>query len=133
MKNHFILSSSNHTRRFICLSEQSSITILSATLLSNINNWQLWVGNAYIEICFLYSDEAYPSRESGLARPLNLLVDAVQKQPIIQYNLVCSNSHVANSNHFYNKLSIKLVERKHTKPVEWKIEYESNLLKEIKQ
>ena len=130
MQNHFILSSSNSSKEFSCLSAQSSITILNASLLNHIHNWQTVAGDAYLEINFSYTDEMNKSKQLIKAQPLNLLIDAFQKQPVIYLNEIFVSGNLNNSNNFYNQLSIKLIERNKTEPIEWKIEYDSNLLKE---
>ena len=45
------------SKGFSCLSVGSNITILNATLIKPTTNWQSALGNAYLEICFSYTDE----------------------------------------------------------------------------
>lgn len=133
MSNQIILSSINNDKHFICLSAHSSITILSATLLNQADNWQSIVGNAYLEISFSYTDETDKTKQWKKTEPLNFTINVFQKQPIIHLNKVFINEYLSNGNNFYNQLSIKLIERNTAKPVEWGIEYGSNLLDDIKQ
>ena len=129
-KNSFIISSSNRSKEFTCLSSESTITILNATLINPEANWQNAVGNAYLEICFSYTDEIHKNKQWSRFQPLNLLINKYQKQSIISFNKVFTSEYLTNSNNFYNHLSIKLVERNIKEPVEWQVEYECNLLVE---
>jgi hypothetical protein len=128
-KNSFIISSLNRSKEFTCLSSESTITILNAILINPRNNWQSLLGNDYLEICFSYTDEN--DKQWCRVQPLNLLINKYQKQTIISFNKAFASEYLTNSNNFYNHLSIKLVERNFKEPVEWQVEYESNLLVEI--
>ena len=129
--NSFTLSSSSKSKGFNCLSAESSITILNAILINPKNNWQNAVGNAYLEICFSYTDEIDTNKQWSRSQPLNLLINQYQKHPIIFLNNVFTGDYLFKSSNFYNHLVIKLVERNIAEPVEWRIEYESSLMVEI--
>lgn len=75
--------------------------------------------------------EADKTKKWIKTQSLNLSIDVLRKQPIIHYNKVFVSAFLSNSKNFYNQLSIKLTERNETKPVEWRIEYENNLLEEV--
>jgi hypothetical protein len=124
--NSFILSSSSRSKEFTCLSSESNITILNATLIKPETNWQSAIGNAYLSISFSYTDEIDKNKQWGRFQPLNLLINQYQNQPIKSFNIVFTSEYLSNSNNFYDHLSIKLVERNITEPVEWHIEYECN-------
>jgi hypothetical protein len=124
--NSFILSSSSRSKEFTCLSSESNITILNATLIKPETNWQSAIGNAYLEISFSYTDEIDKNKQWSRVQPLNLLINQYQNQPIKSFNIVFTSEYLSNSNNFYDHLSIKLVERNITEPVEWRIEYECN-------
>ena len=129
--NSFILSSSSRSKEFTCLSSESNITILNAILIYPKNNWQNTVGNAYLEICFSYTDEIDKNKQWCRFQPLNLLTSKYQKQSIISFNKVFTSEYLSNSNNFYDHLSIKLVERNITESMKWHIEYESSLMVEV--
>ena len=129
--NSFILSSSSRSKEFTCLSSESNITILNATLINPETNWQNVVGNAYLEICFSYTDENDKNKQWCRVQPLNLLINQYQKQPVIFFNKIFSGDYLPNSSNFYNHLAIKLVERNIAEPIEWLIEYECSLMEKI--
>ncbi len=131
MHKQFIISTFNNTKEFVCLSVQSSITILRATPLNEAINWPTLADNTYLEISFSYTNESAKSKQWIQVRPLNLLIDVFQKQTVIQLNKVFYSSNLINTNHFYNKLFIKLIDRNYTVSTDWRIEYDSHLLTEI--
>ncbi len=105
---------------------------MNVTLLNPSNNWQTFNANAYLEISFLYTDKKDKNKQWLRTRPLQLKMDVFQKQPTNYFNILFSNQYLTeNSNTFYDELIIKLVERNEAEPVEWMIEYESNLVDEI--
>ena len=128
--NSFILSSSSRSKEFTCLSSESNITILNATLMKPEINWQSAVGDAYLEICFTYTDEIDKNKQWGRYQPLRLLISENEKHPIKSFNIVFASDYLSNSTNFFNHLSIKLVEGNITEPVEWRIEYECSLMVE---
>jgi hypothetical protein len=130
MPKQFILSSSNNIKEFNCLSLQTSITIVNATLLNSLDNYTLLDDNAYLEITFTFTNEDNPSKLYGLTRPLNLRLNKAQQQTTIHFNKLINNSTITNTNIYYQKLSIKLVERKNTLPQAWSIIYEPYFLEE---
>jgi hypothetical protein len=125
-KNSFILSSSSKSKEFSCLSVESNITILNATLINPRNNWQSLVGNDYLEICFSCTDEN--DKQWGRVQPLRLLISENEKSPIKSFNIVFASDYLSKNTNFFNHLSIKLVERNITEPVEWQVEFEFSLI-----
>jgi hypothetical protein len=99
---------------------------LNATLINPETNWQNAVGNAYLEIRFSYTDEN--DKQWGRVQPLNLLINQHQKQSTISFNKAFASEYLPNISNFYNHLSIKLVERNITEPIEWRIEFEFSLI-----
>ena len=136
---NFILSKSSFIKEFTFLTSQSWFKIVRATITNpkitiRDKEWSRLIANCYIEVKLSYVADKERQMEWSQVRPVALMVDEYQTQPIVEINRQFQTELLSINNttdNFYTDLFIKLVQNNSdNSELELRIDYDEYQLKE---